>query len=57
MTIEQEIQSIKDWLKDHDYIVIKYVLGEYQQDDTTFVQYLDERKVKKARLSELLEDE
>ena len=34
---------------------LKYVLGEYQEDDTTYVRYLDERMVKKARLRELLD--
>jgi hypothetical protein len=49
-----EIEEIKKWLDDHDYIPIKYVCGEYQEDDTTWVWYLDERKKKKTRLKEIL---
>jgi hypothetical protein len=49
----QEIEEIKKWLDDHDYIVIKYVCGEYQEDDTTWCWYLNERRTKKNRLKEL----
>lgn len=51
--LEQERNDIIQWLKDTDYIPIKHYLGEYQQDDLTYVKYLDERRVKKARLKEI----
>jgi hypothetical protein len=48
-----EINEIKKWLQDHDYIVIKYICGEYDQDAEKWYWYIGERKNKKERLDEL----
>jgi hypothetical protein len=52
--INQEITEIKEWLIQHDYIAIKYVCGEYIEDDTTWCWYIEERAKKKDRLKYLL---
>jgi len=49
----QEVEAIKQWLKDHDYIVIKYTCGEYQDDATTWCWYIEERQIRKERLKTL----
>ena len=48
-----EMQSIREWLTAHDYIVNKHTLGEYADDDERWVSYLQERQVKLARYNEL----
>jgi len=49
----QEIEEIKQWLKNNDYKVIKWVLGEYNLDLEPFDEYIIERQIKKARLKEI----
>lgn len=48
-----EMQSIKRWLSEHDYIINKHTLGEYTDNDIKWLKYLEERKLKLARYNEL----
>lgn len=48
-----EMNEIKMWLNEHDYIINKHTLGEYQDDDERWLNYLQERQVKLARYNEL----
>lgn len=59
MTIEQhaawhEIQDIEQWFKDNDYIINKMVLGEWPTTDPRFIEYVNNRALKRARLDVLL---
>ena len=42
-----EMQSIKRWLSEHDYIVNKHTLGEYTDNDIKWLDYLEKRKLTK----------
>jgi len=44
-TIKQ-LQDIQAWLKAHDYIINKHLLGEYKDNDKRWIDYLQERKEK-----------
>lgn len=48
-----EMDAIKQWLNDNDYIINKHVLGEYTDTDTRWLNYLAERKAKLERYNEL----
>ena len=48
-----EMQSIREWLTAHDYIVNKHTLGEYADDDERWTTYLQQRAEKLARYNEL----
>ena len=50
---KQEMASIRSWLNDNDYIINKHTLGEYTDNDTKWLNYLKERKVKLQRYNEL----
>lgn len=51
--IKQEMASIISWLNANDYIINKHTLGEYNDTDIRWVNYLSERKTKLARYNEL----
>lgn len=48
-----EMDNIKSWLADNDYIVNKLFLGEYKSTDTRVIEYLSERSSRIARYNEL----
>jgi hypothetical protein len=48
-----EQQEILKWLEEHDWIINKVFLGEWQEDDTRFVEYKKQRLLKRKRLEEI----
>jgi hypothetical protein len=42
----KQLQDIQAWLKAHDYIINKHLLGEYKDNDKRWTDYLQERKEK-----------
>ncbi len=52
---KKEITEIHKWLYDNDWKVNKIVIGEWETTDTRWLEYLNERAVKRARLDELSE--
>lgn len=51
---ENELLSIRKWFSDNDYKVNKIMLGEWTSDDARWLEYIKERKIKRARQDELL---
>ena len=51
---KEELWQIQEWFSDNDWIVNKIVVGEWSTDDERWLNYLAERKVKRARQDELL---
>jgi len=51
--LKSEAHQIQIWLKENDYKINKHLLGEYQDDDVRWVEYLQERQVKLARYNEI----
>jgi hypothetical protein len=51
--IIEEQQEILKWLQDNDWIINKVFLGEWQEDDTRFVEYKKQRLLKRKRLEEI----
>jgi hypothetical protein len=41
-----QLQDIQTWLKAHDYMINKHLLGEYKDNDKRWKDYLQERKEK-----------
>jgi hypothetical protein len=41
-----QLQDIQAWLKAHDYIINKHLLGEYKDNDKRWKDYLQQRKEK-----------
>ncbi len=61
MDIDKKIQQIKisilkKWLTDHDYIINKVFLGEWEATDPRYQNYLTERARIRAELDELTKD-
>ena len=50
---QEELWEIQKWFSDNDWIVNKIVVGEWTTDDERWLNYLAERKVKRARQDEL----
>jgi hypothetical protein len=42
----KQLQDIQAWLKAHDYIINKHLLGEYKDNDKRWKDYLQQRKEK-----------
>jgi hypothetical protein len=42
----KQLADIQAWLKAHDYIINKHLLGEYKDNDKRWTDYLQERKEK-----------
>jgi hypothetical protein len=53
LALKIELNQIKIWLKENDYKVNKHLLGEYQDDDERWIEYLQERSVKLARYNDI----
>ena len=51
---QEELWEIQKWFSDNDWIVNKIVVGEWTTDDERWINYLAERKSKRARQDELL---
>ena len=51
---QEELWEIQKWFSDNDWIVNKIVVGEWATDDKRWLNYLAERKLKRARQDELL---
>ena len=49
-----ELQFIQDWFQSTDWIPNKILTGEWELTDERWLQYLEERKVKRNRQDELL---
>jgi hypothetical protein len=49
----QELHDIQAWLQANDYKINKHLLGEYEDNDPRWTNYLQERQVKLARYNEL----
>ena len=50
---KEELWEIQKWFSDNDWIVNKIVVGEWSTDDERWLNYLAERKAKRARQDEL----
>lgn len=53
--LRSELHSIESWLSANDYKIFKFILGEWTSETTKWIEYLAERKVKRARQNELQE--
>jgi hypothetical protein len=42
----KQLQDIQAWLKAHDYMINKHLLGEYKDNDKRWTDYLQQRKEK-----------
>jgi hypothetical protein len=51
-----ELAEIENWLSANDYKILKFVVGEWTATTTKWINYLKERKVKRARQNELQEE-
>lgn len=49
----KELNQIKQWFKDNDWKVNKVVIGEWDKSDGRWLEYLEERAIKRARQDEL----
>lgn len=47
--LKKELKEIQLWLKDNDWKVNKFTLGEWTEDDPRWIQYKYERKIKRER--------
>lgn len=53
--LNDELISITQWYKDHDYYPNKIITGEWLSTDQRWIDYLAERLVKRARYDEICE--
>lgn len=53
--LQFELDEIQVWLSKNDWIPNKIITGEWKATDERWLQYLEERKVKRARQDELKE--
>jgi hypothetical protein len=51
--LENELLQIKKWFLENDYKVNKVFIGEWQQDDTRWVEYKQQRALYRKRLDEI----
>lgn len=51
-----ELKEIKEWFLDNDWKINKVIVGEWENTDERYVSYLDERKLKRKRQDELIEE-
>lgn len=51
----KEQAIIKQWLTQNDWKVNKITLGEWEKTDPRWVEYKEQRAVKRARLDEIKE--
>ena len=48
-----EQARIKNWLKDNDWKVNKVTVGEWETTDPRWIEYKEQRAIKRARLDEI----
>lgn len=48
-----ELSEIKKWFFDNDWKVNKVVIGEWNKTDSRWLEYLEQRQIKRARQDEL----
>jgi len=53
--LEKEQADILQWLADNDWKVNKIIVGEWLKDDPRWLQYLNDRSIKRLRLDEIKE--
>lgn len=53
--LEKEQADILQWLTDNDWKINKIVVGEWLKDDPRWLQYLNDRSIKRRRLDEINE--
>lgn len=51
-----ELKEIKQWFLENDWKINKVVIGEWSNTDERYVSYLAERKEKRKRQDELIEE-
>ena len=47
-------EEIREWLRAHDWMVNKRLLGEWAEDDARWLSYLEERRIKRAEYDQAL---
>ena len=52
----EEKAHIEMWLKRTDWIPNKIITGEWETTDSRWTSYVEERKVKRARLDEVKQE-
>lgn len=52
---KRELEEIKQWFTDNDWKVNKIVIGEWNNNDSRWLEYLKDREIKRARQDELNE--
>ena len=48
--------NILEWLFDHDYIINKVFLSEWERNDPRYIEYNAQRKAKREELDEIEEE-
>ena len=51
--LKQEMFAIQHWLFQNDWKVNKITLGEWEVTDPRFIEYKEQRAIKRARLDEI----
>ena len=55
LSLENEKEQILSWLRENDWKVNKVVLSEWEATDPRWVEYKEQRAVKRARLDKIKE--
>ena len=55
--LRYEALDIQQWLTENDWKVNKVFLGEWEETDERWLQYLKEREIKRTRLDEIREEQ
>lgn len=51
--LKEEMFAIQGWLFENDWKVNKITLGEWEATDPRFIEYKEQRAIKRARLDEI----
>jgi hypothetical protein len=55
--LRYEALDIQQWLTENDWKVNKVFLGEWEETDERWLQYLKEREIKRNRLDEISKEQ
>jgi hypothetical protein len=55
--LKYEALEVQQWLTDNDWKVNKVFLGEWEETDERWLQYLKEREIKRNRLDEISKEQ
>jgi len=55
--LRYEALDIQQWLTENDWKVNKVFLGEWEETDERWLQYLKERELKRTRLDAIMEEQ